>query len=108
MRSLNSQTDDHGMGHTIMLTGRKPKLGSPTRTLVRCRRGCSAAPMRRCPDTSASFRKAAVASTAADAAFLGPKFASVGLGDGKPPADLFRPNDLSTTADEEREAFRKS
>jgi hypothetical protein len=43
----------------------------------------------------------------ADAAFLGPKFASVGLGDGKPPADLFRPGDLPSAADAEREAFRK-
>ena len=43
----------------------------------------------------------------ADATFLGPKFASVGLGDGKPPADLFRPNDLPTAADEQREEFRK-
>jgi hypothetical protein len=43
----------------------------------------------------------------ADAAFLGPKFASVGLGDGKPPADLFRPANLTPAEDDEREAFRK-
>jgi hypothetical protein len=42
-----------------------------------------------------------------DAAFLGPKFASVTLGDGKPPADIFRPSGLTFAEDEEREAFRK-
>src|SRR5205085_3882868 len=42
-----------------------------------------------------------------DAAFLGPKFASVALGDGKPPADLFRPGNLTPAEDAEREAFRR-
>src|SRR5262249_2844839 len=43
----------------------------------------------------------------ADATFLGPKFASVGLGDGKPPADLVRPANLTPSEDDEREEFRK-
>src|SRR5690606_25971636 len=42
-----------------------------------------------------------------DAAFLGPKFASVVLGDGKPPADLLRPGTLTETADQKREQLRK-
>jgi uncharacterized protein (DUF1501 family) len=42
-----------------------------------------------------------------DAAFLGPKFASVALGDGKPPADLLRPGGLTETADQKREDLRK-
>ncbi len=42
-----------------------------------------------------------------DATFLGPKFASVSLGDGKPPANIFRPANLAPTEDEAREAFRQ-
>src|SRR5438132_13639318 len=42
-----------------------------------------------------------------DATFLGPKSASVSLGDGKPPADLVRPGTLTDTADRDREALRK-
>ena len=42
-----------------------------------------------------------------DAAFLGPKFASVSLGDGKPPADIFRPGNLTPAEDDAREAFRQ-
>ena len=42
-----------------------------------------------------------------DAAFLGPKYGSVTLGDGKPPADLLRPAGLSDDADKAREEFRR-
>src|SRR5207302_8517163 len=44
----------------------------------------------------------------ADAAFLGPRYAAVSLGDGKPPADLLRPAGLSDDADTAREAFRRT
>lgn len=108
VRSLNSQTDDHGVGHNVMLTGRKmepgityPHLGAVAARLLGGA-GESALPghIRILPKGGSGFN-------GADATFLGPKFASVGLGDGKPPADLFRPNDLPTAADEEREEFRK-
>jgi hypothetical protein len=42
-----------------------------------------------------------------DAAFLGPKYASVVLGDGKAPPDIFRPAGLVEQADRDREAMRK-
>ncbi len=42
-----------------------------------------------------------------DSAFLGPKYSSVSLGDGKPPADLLRPAALTGDADATREEFRK-
>ena len=42
----------------------------------------------------------------ADAAFLDSKYASVILGDGKPPPDLARPKNLPTDVDREREALR--
>ena len=64
-----------------------PHLGSVMRQAARRRRTT------RCPATSTSRRAAAAASTKQDAAFLGPQYASVTLGDGKPPANLLRPAD---------------
>jgi uncharacterized protein (DUF1501 family) len=107
VRSLNSQTSDHGQGHNLMLTGRKteagityPHLGAVSARLL----GGSASAL---PGHVRILPKGGSGFNGADAAFLGPKFASVGLGDGKPPADLFRPADLPSAADARREAFRK-
>jgi uncharacterized protein (DUF1501 family) len=41
-----------------------------------------------------------------DAAFLGPRFGSVTLGDGKPPENLIRPADLSAATDQQRNSLR--
>lgn len=107
VRSLNSQTSDHAMGHNVMLTGRKmepgityPHLGAVSARLLRGSDSALPGHVRILPKGGSGFN-------GADAAFLGPKFASVGLGDGKPPADLFRPADLPSAADAQREAFRK-
>jgi hypothetical protein len=107
VRSLNSQTDDHGVGHTVMLTGRKPEpgityphLGAVSARMLGSQEAALPGHIRILPKGGSGFN-------GADAAFLGPKFSSVGLGDGKPPADLFRPANLPASEDEAREAFRK-
>ena len=107
VRSLNSQTDDHGVGHNVMLTGRKmepgivyPHLGAVSARLLGSNANALPGHIRILPKGGSGFN-------GADATFLGPKFASVGLGDGKPPADLFRPGNLTATEDDERDAFRK-
>lgn len=107
VRSLNSQTDDHGVGHNVMLTGRKmepgityPHLGAVSARLLSGSDSALPGHIRILPKGGSGFN-------GADAAFLGPKFASVGLGDGKPPADLFRPGNLTQAEDDERDAFRK-
>jgi uncharacterized protein (DUF1501 family) len=107
VRSLNSQTDDHGQGHNVMLTGRKiepgityPHLGAVAARLLSGSDSALPGHIRILPKGGSGFN-------GADATFLGPKFASVSLGDGKPPADLFRPGDLPSAADAAREAFRK-
>ena len=97
VRGLNSQTDDHGIGEKIMLTGRKPEAGIDLPAHRRgvgpsARRGrLGAAPGHIQISTEGQQR----VRRGRDAAFLGPKFASVTLGDGKPPADLFRPGNLA-------------
>ncbi|MFO0811249.1 MAG: DUF1501 domain-containing protein [Gemmataceae bacterium] len=107
VRGINTAEDDHGRGAQIMLTGRKPEaaieypnigavmaklLGNSVQTLP--------GHMHIVPGGGGGFGKQ-------DATFLGPKYASVTLGDGKPPADLFRPGGLTPEADREREALRK-
>jgi uncharacterized protein (DUF1501 family) len=42
-----------------------------------------------------------------DAGFLGPKYGAIALGDGKPPENLLRPQDLSAEDDAERNELRK-
>ncbi len=107
VRSLNSQTGDHAQGHNLMLTGRKmeagityPHLGAVSARLLGGSGSALPGHVRILPKGGSGFN-------GADASFLGPRFASVGLGDGKPPADLFRPTDLPSSADAAREAFRK-
>jgi len=108
VRSLNSISDDHGIGQTIMLTGRRmepgieyPHLGAVMAKLLG-NAGEAALPghIQILPKGGGGFGKA-------DATFLGPKFASVALGDGKPPADLLRPANLGADSDAAREAFRR-
>jgi hypothetical protein len=107
IRGINTKEDDHGKGHYIMQTGRRPEpamewphLGSICAKLL----GFSDNPLpgyiHIAPKGGGGFNKA-------DAAFLGPKYASVTLGDGKPPANLLRPELLSEAADRKRNEMRE-
>ncbi len=106
VRGVNTMSDDHGIGHYIMHTGRRPEpaqeyphLGSAVSKFLGA--GDAALPgyMHITPG-GGGFGNA-------DAAFLGPKYASLTLGDGKPPANLLRPGDLSEAADLQRRAVRE-
>ncbi len=108
VRSLNSVSNDHGIGAKIMLTGRKPEaaleyphIGAVTAKLLGDTSG-SALPghIQILPKGGSGFGKG-------DAAFLGPKFGAVTLGEGKPPSDLLRPANLTVGSDAAREAFRR-
>jgi uncharacterized protein (DUF1501 family) len=108
VRSLNSVSPDHGIGQRIMMTGRPPEAGIeyPELGAVAARLLATGTPglpghVQVLPKGGSGF------GTKADAAFLGPKYASVALGDGKPPADLLRPKDLSPESDAARDEFRK-
>lgn len=107
VRGVNSQSDDHGIGEKIMLTGRKPEagieypqLGAVAARLLGSDAASLPAHIQILPGGGSGFGKS-------DAAFLGPKYASVSLGDGKPPADLLRPAGLSSDSDATREELRK-
>ena len=86
VRGVNTAEDEHGRGATIMLTGRRPEpgfeyphLGAVAAKLLGS--GTEELPghIEIHPGGGGGFSKQ-------DAAFLGPRFASVALGDGKPPA----------------------
>ena len=105
VRGINTAENEHGRGAVIMQTGRRPEpgmtyphLGSVVAKLFGS--GASGLPgsLHIAPG-GGGFNKQ-------DAAFLGPRFASVTLGDGKPPANLLRPDTLSAQSDKERNDLR--
>jgi uncharacterized protein (DUF1501 family) len=107
VRGINTAEDEHGRGAYIMHTGRRtepamqyPHLGAVAAKLL-------AAPDQPLPGYIHITPKGAGGFGKQDAAFLGPKYASVMLGDGKPPANLLRPDGLSADADQRRNAFRE-
>ena len=108
VRSINTKENSHGRGRTIMLTGRKPEaafeyphLGAVTVKLL----GDSGTGL---PGHLHIFpQRGGGGGNRPDAAFLGPKFASVPLANGNPPAGLLPPTGLTTEADRMREALRQ-
>jgi len=107
VRGVNTKENSHSPGRTIMLTGRRPDpaiqyphLGAVSAKLL----GSESDTL---PGHISILPNAEGASNKSDAAFLGPKFAAILLGDGKPPANLLRPKTLTEEADLQREALRK-
>jgi hypothetical protein len=107
VRGINTAEDDHGKGYYIMNTGRRqepameyPHLGAVCAKLLHAEEAPLPGYLYIQPQPGGGFDKKA-------AAFLGPRFASVTLGDGQPPANLLRPADLSEQSDLERNEFRR-
>lgn len=105
IRGVNTMENDHGKGHYIMHTGRRkepamdwPHLGSVVAKVFGAEQGLPGYLHIRA-GKGGGFNKQ-------DAAFLGPRYASVLLGDGEPPANLLRSADLSAEADKQRNDLR--
>src|SRR5437868_538502 len=88
VRGINTKENEHGRGAYIMQTGRRrepateyPHLGSAAAKLLAPADNPLPGTIHIYPRGDGGFNKQ-------DAAFLGPKYASVTLGDGKPPANL--------------------
>lgn len=106
VRGLNTAEDDHGKGDYIMHTGRRkepafdyPHLGSVASKLLSPAESSLPGYLHITPSGGSSFGKQ-------DAAFLGPRFASVTLANGQPPPNLFAPKNLNPSADQQREYLR--
>jgi hypothetical protein len=107
VRGVNTAEDDHAKGADIMLTGRRPEpgieyphLGAVAAKLLGSDDQELPGHIQIYPGGGGGFGKK-------DATFLGPRYASVRLGDGKPPASLLRPAGLTEQADRQREELRK-
>lgn len=105
IRSINTKENDHGKGRYMMETGRRqtpaasfPKLGAVTAKALNADQHSLPGHIQ---ITSGGGGRGN------DAAYLGPKYASIQLGDGKPPANLVRPESLSEAADAERREFQQ-
>lgn len=106
VRSVDTNEGDHGKGAYMMLHGRKqtPAADFPTLGAVVAKATC--------PPTAALPGHIIVTPTGGggrsnDASYLGPKYASLVLGGGKPPANTERPNGLTVEMDARRNAFRQ-
>src|SRR4051794_19703508 len=106
VRSINTQENNHAKGAYIMQTGRRespaekyPHLGSVCAKLLAAEDSPLPGYIHVTPRGESGFNRG-------DAAFLGPRFASVTLADGNPPPNLLRPPTLTELADAERQDIR--
>jgi hypothetical protein len=107
IRSLNTNEDDHGKGSQIMMTGRRPEPGIEYPHLGAVAARLLGSESSELPGHIEILPRGGGGFGSKDAAFLGPRFASVRLGDGKPPPELLRPDGLSDAADQQREQLRR-
>jgi uncharacterized protein (DUF1501 family) len=106
VRSINNQENDHGKGAYFMQTGRRqvpaeryPHLGSVIAKQIALENSPLPGYIHVTPRGESGFSRG-------DAAFLGPRYASVTLADGNPPPNLLRPATLTEQADLERQELR--
>lgn len=105
VRSINTRNGDHGKGSYQMQYGRdrSPALQYPHLGAV-CAKALT-------PPTSGLPGHIRVSggsgSRGNDAAYLGPRYSSVSIGNGKAPQNSARPKGLTVTADELRNDFRR-
>lgn len=107
VRSINTRENDHGKGAYFMETGRRqvpaeqyPYLGSVMAKVLAPASSPIPGYIYITPRGQSGFNRR-------DAAFLGPRYAAVTLGDGQPPANLVRPSSLSTQLDQQRNSLRQ-
>lgn len=107
VRGINTRENNHSKGAYIMHTGRRetpaetfPHLGSVVAKLNAPADSPLPGYIHVTPRGNSGFGRT-------DSAFLGPRYASVTLGDGRPPANLMRPPTLTDLADQQRNDLRR-
>jgi uncharacterized protein (DUF1501 family) len=106
VRGVNTAEDDHGKGAYLMLTGRRqtPAAEYPYLGAVAAK---ALAPAESMLPGYIQIVPGGAGSRGNDAAYLGPKYASVYMGNGQPPQNTVRPEALSETQDAARQDFRR-
>jgi hypothetical protein len=106
VRGINSGEDDHGKGQYLLLTGRRksPAADYPTLGAV-CAK--TMAPEGDAMPGHLVLLPWGSSGRGSDSAYLGPKYASIRLGEGKPPQYTTRPGQLTDSMDVARNDFRR-
>jgi len=106
VRSINTHENDHGKGNYAMFTGRRrtpaadyPRIGAVAAKAL--------APATASLPGHIVISPGGSGGRGSDSAYLGPKYSSISLGNGKPPQNTARPTAISEQADEQRQAFRR-
>ena len=106
VRSINTKENEHGRGRYMMMTGRKrsepgdfPQIGAVAAKSLAADGNSLPGHIHITPRGSGARSN--------DAAYLGPQFASVTLGNGNPPRHSARPKGLSEASDMQRNEFRR-
>ncbi|MDP6444189.1 MAG: DUF1501 domain-containing protein, partial [Pirellulaceae bacterium] len=106
VRSINTRNNDHGKGSYMMFHGRRqtpgvqlPKLGAVAARAL--------SPEGNSLPGHIVVTNGGGGGRGNDAAYLGPKYASMALGNGKPPQNSERPKDLTEQVDQQRNNFRR-
>jgi hypothetical protein len=107
LRGLNTKNDDHGKGTYMMMTGRRqtpaadyPEIGA---VVAKAIDGND-----RALPGHIKIRPSGGGGRSSDSAYLGPKFASISLGEGKAPENTACPADLTEESSKAREEFRRA
>ncbi len=106
VRGVNTSEDDHGKGAYMMMTGRRQ---SPANDYPQI--GAVAAKALQPGDSSLPgyilITPGGGGGRGNDAAYLGPKYASVQLGNGNPPRNTVLPKEISANSETARQDFRR-
>jgi hypothetical protein len=106
VRGVNTSEDDHGKGAYMMLTGRRqtpasdyPQIGAVAAKAL--------APVESSLPGHILITPGGGGGRGNDAAYLGPKFSSIQLGNGNPPQNTTRPEGISESSEMARQDFRR-
>src|SRR6476661_2776854 len=105
VRGVNTSEDDHGKGAYMMMTGRRqnpasdyPQIGAVAAKALKPANSALPGHILITPGGGGGRGN--------DAAYLGPKFASVQLGNGNPPQNTELPKNISADSEAARQDFR--
>lgn len=106
VRGVNTKENDHGKGAYMMLTGRRrtPAADFPKMGAVMAK---SLEPADASLPGHIVITPGGGGGRGNDAAYLGPRYSSVVLGNGKPPANTLPPKGDDPTRVQQRDAFRR-
>lgn len=106
VRGVNTSEDDHGKGAYMMLTGRRqtpagnfPQLGAVAAKALTPAESSLPGHILITPGGSGGRGN--------DAAYLGPRYSSIYLGNGNPPQNTTRPANIAEASDTARQDFRR-